>query len=203
MTITVGDVLRVVCTLVWTDGQIAQNVFNAVIGGTGGPYDESDIVDDALAWIGVIFANAVTSMSDEIDGSQVQVYVYDSIDDDWDEVGSIGWTFNPSNAADQMPRGVAGLTTSGSSDPDVQGKKYWAGFTENAAVDGLWVAAQLVIFLAMAEDWVTPFTGSVSTADWVPGIWSPTETNFFPSNENILATAIPAYQRRRKQGYGV
>lgn len=203
MSITVGDVLRVVATMVWTDGQINQNVFNAVIGGSGGPYDESDIVDDALAWIANIFANAVTSISDEADGSQVQVYVYDAGDDDWDEVGNIGWTFDPSNAADQMPRGVAGLVTTGTSDPDVQGKKYWGMFTENAAVDGLWVAGQLVTFLAMGADWVLPFVGGTSTADWIPGIWSPTHTNFYPSNENLIASAIPAYQRRRKQGYGV
>lgn len=203
MSIIAGDIVRVVATMVWLDGQLNQNVFNSVITGGGSPFADADIVDDALAWIAAIFANAVTSISDEIDGSQVQVYVYDPGDDDWDEVGSIGWTYNPSNAADQMPRGVAGLITTGTSDPDVQGKKYWGAFTENAAVDGLWVAAQLVTFLAMGDDWVAPFVGAVSGADWTPGIWSPTRTNFFPSNENLIATSIPAYQRRRKQGYGV
>jgi len=203
MTISVGDILRVVAVLQWTDGEIAQNIFNAVITGAGGPFDDGDIVDDALDWMATIFANGVATMSDEIDGSQVQVYVYDPIDDDFDEVGTIGWTFNPSNAADQLPRGVAALGTCRTTNPDVQGKKFWAGLCEGGTTDGVFSGGQLTTILAMTEDWVTPFTGSTSGASWVPGIWSPKLTTLFHWDASYSVSAIPAYQRRRKQGVGV
>ena len=43
MSLTVGDVLKIVATIAWTDGDLAQNVFNAVLTGSGGPFDEDDI----------------------------------------------------------------------------------------------------------------------------------------------------------------
>lgn len=203
MSITVGDVLKVVATLAWTDGNLMQNVFNAAITGSGGPFDDDDIVDDAVAWVGVMFANLVAAISNAADGSQVQVYVYDSTDDDFDEVGTAAWTFNPTNADHQLPRGVAALLNAKTLDPDVQGKKYVGGLTEGTITDGLWPTATLTPLSDFGDDWVTQFVGSVSGADWTPGVWSPKNTNIFPfSGQNIVPT-IPAYQRRRKRGVGV
>lgn len=203
MSIVVGDVLKVVTSLVWTDGEINQNVYNAVIGGSGGPYTDGDIVDDAGDWMDQIYANMAARCSDEIDGSQVQVYVYDAIDDDWDEVGSAGWTFNPTTAGDQLPRGVAGLVVAKTTDPDVSGKKYIPALTEDSIIDGLYSSGYLTAAVAFAIDWLTGFTGATSGASWVPGIWSPTETNFFAATLAYLVSAIPAYQRRRKNNVGV
>jgi hypothetical protein len=90
----------------------------------------------------------------------------------------------------------------GTVDPDVSGKKFLPGLTEAANSDGLLINATVLAMLAFAEDWSTPFVGSESGADWTPGIWSPTETALFQENENYSATAIPAYQRRRKRGVG-
>jgi len=203
MSVQVGDILRIVAAMVWDDAEVAQNVYNAVIGGSGGPYDDADIVDDALAWVQAMYANWLTHFSDELNGSQVQVYKYDSVDDDFDEVGTVGWSFTPTGAADQLPRGVAGLVTCRTSDPDVQGKKYLPGLTEAAALDGIITVGTLAVMLDYADDWVTAFVGGVSGASWIPGIWSPTRTNFFPCGDSYTANAIPAYQRRRKQGVGV
>lgn len=202
MTISTGDIIKVVATLVWLDGNIMQNVFNATVSGGGGPWADEDIVDDALAWINNMFANIVGSMSDECDGSQIQVYVRDPVGADWDEVGSNAWTFDPGSASDQIPRGAAGLITCRSDDPDVQGKKYLGGFTEASLTDGLVIPGLLTLMLAFAADWVTEFTGSVSAATWTPGIWSPTGSVIFDCQDSISASAIPAYQRRRKRGVG-
>jgi len=203
MSIQVGDVLRVVAILAWLDGDVAQNVFNAVIGGSGGPYDDDDIVADAKAWVNVMFANFSASMSDEIDGSEVRVYVYDSADDDWDEVGSDSWTFNPASANDQLPRGVAALINARTLDPDVSGKKYVMGMTEGAVDNGLINSGEIGRLILFGEDWTTAFTGGTSAADWVPGIWSVKETNFHPTTGSLSIPTIPAYQRRRKQGVGI
>ena len=203
MSIQVGDILKIVATIAWLDGNLAQNVFAAVITGSGGPYDEGDILADALTWVGTMYANLTTSMSDECDGSQVQVYIYDSVDDDWDEVGTDAWTFNPSDSAHQLPRGVAALINCGTTDPDVQGKKYLPGLGEASADDGLWGSSVLGVIGDFADDWLTAFVGGTSGADWQPGVWSPTNTNFFAADGTAVIPAIPAYQRRRKRGVGV
>lgn len=202
MSVVVNDILKVVATTVWTDGNIMQNVFNALIDGGGGPFDDGDIVDDAVAWMDNIYLNITSDCSDELNGSQVQVYKYDSVDDDWDEVGTGAFTWDPSAAPDQLPRGVAGLVYARTTNPDVQGKKYIGGFTEAAVTDGLFTANSLTNLLAIAADWVLDFTGGTSSAEWNPGVWSPTDLILYLMSEVVGAVAIPAYQRRRKRGVG-
>lgn len=203
MSLTVGDILKVVAILQWVDGDILQNVFNVVIGGAGGPYDEADVIDDMVDWMDAIYANIVARVSDELDGSEVRCYEYDPVDDDWDEIGSDSFTFNPSDALHQMPRGVASLINAKTTDPDVNGKKYIGGITEGWFDDGLHGASILATLALVGADWVTPFAGSTSGADFVPGIWSPTRTNFYACSGTIIIPSIPAYQRRRKQGVGI
>lgn len=203
MSITVGDVLRVVATLAWTDGDIMQNVFNAVITGSGGPFDDADIVDDALAWIGAIFANLSAYQTTSLDGSEVTVYLYDSIDEDWDEVGSDAWVYNPVNVQDYLARGVAALINANTSNADVQGKKYFGGFGEDSAADGAWGGALLADLSNAFDDWVTAFVGATSGASWTPAIWSPTKANAFVLDGTGTIPAVNAYQRRRKPGVGI
>lgn len=203
MSITSGDVLRIVASMLWTDGNVNQNVFNAVITGAGSPFDDQDIIDDAEAWLDNMYANLTTLASDEIDGNEVVVYKYDSVDDDWDEVGSQTWTWNPSAAGDQMPRGVAGLVRLWTSDPDVQGKKYVPGLTEGVAIDGLWNAALITALLAFGADWYLPFVGGISGATFTPGVWSVVGTVFKAGIDHIATSTIPAYQRRRKRNVGI
>jgi len=202
MSVIVNDILKVVATMVWTDGNIMQNVFNALIDGGTGPFDDDDIVADAVSWMDNIYQNITANISDEVDGSQVQVYKYDAGDDDWDEVGTGAFTWNPAAAPDQLPRGVAAMIYARTSNADVQGKKYFGGFTEDAVTNGLYSAAQVTQLLACAADWVIDFVGSDSVADWNPGVWSPTDLALYLMSGSVGANVIPAYQRRRKRGVG-
>lgn len=203
MSITSGDVLRMVVSIIWTDGNIMQNVFNAVVTGGGSPWDDADIVLDAISWAEDLYFNITGKISDECDGSQVQVYVYDSVDDDWDEVGSGVFTWNPSGATEQIPRGVAGLINLKSSDPDISGKKYLGGLVEGAFIDGLLSASTVTDMASFAVDWWAGFVGTDSGADWAPGIWSVAETVFKLAGTTAIIPTIPAYQRRRKRGVGI
>lgn len=203
MTVTTGDILRIVASMLWTDGNVNQNVFNALVSGGGSPWDDQDIVDDAEAWLDNMYANITTDTSDELDGNEVIVYKYDPVGQDWDEVGSQSWTWNPSQVTDQLPRGVAGLVRLWSVDPDIQGKKYIPGLTEGSIADGLIVAGPLTNLLALAADWFNPFTGGTSGATWTPGIWSVVGAVFKAAVDHVAASAIPAYQRRRKRNVGI
>lgn len=203
MSITAGTILRVVVTSLWLDGNVVQNVFNAVVTGGGSPWEADDIVEDAVSWAQDLFFNLTNQISDQMDGSQVQVYEYDSVDDDWDEVGSQAFTWNPSHTADEQPRGVAALINLKTTDPDVSGKKYIGGFTEGGCDAGLWLSAVITALASFAVDWYAGFVGTDSGADWAPGIWSPTDTVFKQAIPAVIIPTIPAYQRRRKRGVGI
>jgi hypothetical protein len=203
MAITDGTILRIVASLLWTDGNVNQNVFNAVLTGGGSPWDEPDIIDDAVDWLDNLYANMVGTMSDEIDGNECIVYEYDAVGQDWDEVGSDAWTFDPNGASDQLPRGVAGLVRLWTTDPDVQGKKYLPGLVENNLDDGLFSGALITQLLAFAADWYTPFVGAASGATFTPGVWSVVNTVFKAGIDHIATSTIPAYQRRRKRNVGI
>lgn len=202
MSVVVGDILKIVATMVWLDGNIMQNVFNALIDGGGGPFDDDDIVADAVSWMQDIFGNITANVSTQVDGTQCQVYKYDAVGGDWDEVGTGIFVWNPSAAVDQLPRGVAALILARTTNPDVQGKKYLGGITEASVTDGLWYGPQMTQNLLAAADWVTDFVGSDSLADWNPGVWSPTDTILYLMSGTYSANIIPAYQRRRKRGVG-
>lgn len=203
MTIIDTDVLRVVASFLWTDGNVNQNVFNCVVSGGGGPYTDADVLDDMEDWLDDMYVNVVGNLSDELDGNEVIVYKWDTVGLDWDEVGSQAWSFNPSAAAEQLPRGVAGLVRLWSTDPDVQGKKYIPGLTETGLTDGLFSAGTITALLAFALDWYTPLVGLASGATFTPGIWSVVGSVFRNAIDHYATSTIPAYQRRRKRNVGI
>ena len=203
MSIPEGSILKMVVSCLWTDGNIIQNVFNAVVTGAGAPWDEADIVLDAISWAEDLFFNLTGGTTNHLDGSQVQVYEFDPQDQDWDEVGSGAFTWNPTGTGEQLPRGVAALINLRTLDPDVSGKKYVGGMVETNLDDGLWSSTILADLLSFAVDWYAGFVGTDSGADWLPGVWSPKGTVFKTALPQVTIPAIPAYQRRRKRGVGI
>lgn len=203
MSVLEGAILRMVVSNIYTDGGIIQNVFNAVVSDGSPPYDADDIAEDALAWAADLFFNLTSRATDTLDGSQVQVYEYDPVDDDWDEVGTKAFVWNPSASAEAMPRGTALLINAKTTDPDVSGKKYIGGLTVNDIADGLLTSTIITAAASFAVDWYDPFTGTVSGALWTPGIWSVKNTNFFMLTGTVIIGSVVAYQRRRKRGVGI
>ena len=203
MAITDGTILRVVASMVWGDGEVNQNVFNAVISGGGGPWDASDVGEDGLDWISEIFTPHSLYLSPDLEGSSVTVYEYDSGDDDWDEVSQKNWNNTPTGTGEPLPRGVAALINARTLNPDVSGKKYIPGNIENRLEDGLWTNTLVTALAALAIEWLTPFNGITTAALWTPVIWSPTYTVAYPASLAYTIPVIPAYQRRRKNNVGI
>lgn len=203
MSVSDGDILRIVASMLWGDGNINQNVFNAVVTGGGSPWTDADITDDAEDWLDNMYANIVNSVTNNVDGNEVIVYKYDALDDDWDEVSSQAWTWLATGAGDYLPRAVAGLVRLWTTDPDVQGKKYLPGMLESTLTSGLWTAGLVTNMLAFAADWYTPFVGAASGATFTPGVWSVAQTVFKAGIDHVATSTIPAYQRRRKRNIGI
>jgi hypothetical protein len=203
MSVTDGEILRVVAQMIWGDGNINQNVFNAVATGGGAPFDDEDVIDDMVDWLDAMYLNLVGQTSQNLDGNSCTVYKYDAIDDDWDEVGSDSWSWTPSGAGDELPRAVAPHVRIWTTDPDVQGGKYLPAPTEAILTNGLWTAGAITNLLGFAADWIAPFVGSASGATFTPGVWSVVGTVFKAALDHYATSTIPAYQRRRKRNVGI
>lgn len=203
MSVDNGDVLRIVASLLWTDGNVNQNVYNVVMSGSGSPWDDEDIIDDAEDWLDDMYANLNGHQVNDIDGNEVIVYKYDPVGDDWDEVGSQGWTYDPVQVNEELPRGVAALVRLWTTDADVQGKKYIGGISEGDLFDGLFGANLVTQLLAFAADWYLPFVGAASGGTFTPGVWSVVGKVFRAAVDHIATSTVPAYQRRRKRTVGI
>lgn len=203
MTITTGDILRTVAQAVWVDGNITQNVFACLISGAGGPWVDADVLDDLEAWLDNMYANMTALTSNDLDGDFIFGYVWDTVGLDWDLFASEPWVWNPADVGQQIPRGVATFMKAPTSNPDVQGRKYFPGLTEASNASGLLTAGYIVGMLAFGLDWITPFIGAATGATFSPGVWSVKNLAHFVFGTEIAAATIPAYQRRRKRGVGI
>lgn len=203
MTVAENSALKVVPTMVWDDGEVNQNVFNAKISGATPPYDDADVLEDALDWVGTMYPRIAGGMHPDLTGSHVTVYKFDPVGEDWDEVGQINWTNIPNGVGDPLPRGVAGLINAKSVDPDVSGKKYMPGTMESRLTDGLWIATYLTNLGVLAGDWSGDFSGFTTGADWEPSIWSVLAKTLYHMTGTAIVPTIPAYQRRRKNNVGI
>jgi len=203
MSVADGDILRVVAAFLWTDGNVNQNVFNCEVSGGGGPYDDEDMIDDVTDWMDDVFSDVENEQSDELQGNTITVYKWDTVGQDWDEVGSGTWTHTPSAVSEQLPRGTAGLVRLWTEDPDVQGRKFIPGLTEGSLEDGLYTGALLAKMMLFGAAWQDPIVGALTGVTITPGIWSVALSLFRAAVIHFAASAIPAYQRRRKRTVGI
>jgi hypothetical protein len=180
-----------------------QNVYNCLLGGSGGPYADQDVADDMLDWMDNIYTNLTGAMSQDLSNRLCTTYLYDAVGLDWDEVGSAVSAMDHTGTAEYLPPGVAALILASTEDPDVQGRKYFGGFTEDQITDGFWAGPLLTSLLATAADWIVPFIGAASGASFFPGVWSVKNLLLEPLVDSFVVNGIANYQRRRRPGVGI
>lgn len=202
MAVADGTVLRIVGQLLFPDDVIAQNVFNLVFADTGGSNDDEDVISDCVDWLEGMFGNITALIDEDVDTDEIFVYFYDFVDDDWDELGASTWDVTFSAAAGMLPHGVAAVILGRTIDPDVSGKKYIGGMQETFVDDSTLGTSMINAMALLAADWITPFVGSATGADFAPVVWSPTRTNAYLLR-SASVNAIAGYQRRRKPGVGI
>jgi hypothetical protein len=202
MAITNGTVLRVVASLLFPDDVIAQNVFHMVatdlVDG-----DEDTVTLDMQRYLNSIYAELDDAMSQDMSGDEIKVYEYDSSGEDFDEVGTGALTLSGASANDPVPHGVALVQNLYTTDPDVQGRKFWAGIAISTLTDQEFDASVLADAVAGAAILIVTYTDGTSSNEYQPGVWSPTHANFYPYNGVVATNSVPGYQRRRKPGVGI
>lgn len=203
MAISSGTILKIVVSLLLPDTVIAQNIFYSVVADLTTSDAEEDVVTDLVTWVEAMYTTLAGIISDDVVASDIKVYEYDSIDDDWDEVGTSTWADTFSSTSDMMPHGVACLIHARSTDPDTHGSKYIAGLSENNALDSDITGAAVAVLANFADDWVDAFIGIETGGTFGPGVWSEVGTVFKLFNGNYTINGLIAYQRRRKPGVGI
>lgn len=203
MAVAEGTILRVVLQILFPDSSLMQNIFYCILTTAGGSDDDEDVVSDMNDWLEEILGNFNAQLFDTLGGGETVVYEYDTVGEDWDEVGGEVINLGAASAEDMLPHGVAFNIQGNCLDPDVRGRKYFGGFCENNQTDGTWNTSITVPMLAAGADWITAFVGAATGATFTPGVWSPTQVAFKPFSNVIIISNVPAYQRRRKPGVGV
>ena len=203
MAISNGDILRVVASLVFPDDVIMQNVFHLVATTIVGDGDEADITDDLEEYINDIYNEFEDQMHNDIAGDEIKVYEYDTVHDDWDEIGTGVVNLNPTGGTNYMPHGTAFQQNFFTLDPDVQGRKYWGGFTEQVFSDGDWGASLLAAGVDTAANVINTHVGTATGSTFQPVVWSPTQGDAKVYSGVVASNAIVSYQRRRKPGVGI
>ena len=203
MAVSDGTILKIVASILMPDAVLVMNVFNAVFADTGTSNDEADVVSDLVDWVEALYATLNAQISSSSVASEVAVYEYDAIDDDWDEIGSDGWTDGFTNTDQILPFGVAPIVRMKTIDPDVQGRKFLPSWCEDTLANGYLGAGDLTAAANFAAEWITAFVGAATGGDFVPVVWSPTGKVPKVGNGVYIVNAISGYQRRRKQGVGI
>lgn len=203
MALQEGDIIRVVASLVFPDDVIMQNVFHLVLTTIVGDGDEDTVSEDLADYVERVYSEMDSEISEDISSSDVKLYVYDDIDDDFDQIGTEVWALPTLAGTDFIPHGVACVINLFTTDPDVQGRKFFGGWKDARVVDGAWVGVSTTAQLLIGADIVASFNGGPSANVYTPGVWSPTRTNFYAFNGVFVLNTTPGYQRRRKPGVGI
>jgi hypothetical protein len=200
--ITEGTVLRVVASLLFPDDVIAQNVFH-LVATTVVDGDPENVVTDMTEYLDAIYAHVDGQMQQDMASDEMKVYEYDSVDEDFDEVGTGTFTLVPQLNTGLLPHGVAVLQNFYTLDPDVQGRKFWPGADEFMLNDAEWSPAAIADFVLAAVDVVTQLVAAETGNTYTPVVWSPTRGNAYAYSGVVNTPTVPAYQRRRKPGVGI
>lgn len=203
MALSTNDILKVVVSLAFPESVVAQNIFWVLFDNDGPSADEDDVLDDMEEWIEDLYTQIISKISDEITMDDLKVYVYDSSEDDFDEVGDRALSVNFNQTADFLPLGVAVLQRANTVNPDVQGRKYWGGLCEVHNTAGRLEASAVADFILAGSAWIAPFVGTETGSTFTPGVYSLTKSAFYAFGEDLLTNLVLSYQRRRKPGVGI
>ena len=203
MALQANDILKVVLSIAMPDSVIAQNIFWVLFEADGGSVDTVDVLDDLETWVEDIYTNLLNAIADNNSLEDIKVYVYDSVDDDFDEVGIEPVAVTFTDTAQYLAHGLAAYMTARTVDPDVYGRKFIPGMTEAVNDDGYIASGYAGNLANWSIDWTDPFTGAATGSGFIPGVYSFTRSNFYAFTGASTVSLLWGYQRRRKPGVGI
>jgi hypothetical protein len=204
MTITDGDVLKVVAQLLLSDGTIAQNVFHYLAELTSDQTDTA-VLDALEVFVEDFYGAMEDEISDDVtmDLMNVDVVEWDETESKWKVVQNVGErtpTVTFLNTVDVFPNQVAATMLAYTAHPRVKGRKFIPGFSDNQADAGDLITSALTAMGNALAEYLADITISAGNT-LSPGV-PRTESNIFRKLGSGLINSVLGTQRRRKPGIG-
>ncbi len=202
MSVSPGQALKVVASLVMPGTTIAQNVYYAQYTGAAAASNE-DVTADCTAWVETMMDTLEAFLTDVVSLSEVTVSkLVVTEPPEWEQIGIDPGIFAGIETMDTLPNGVALVVRVATTVGNRLARKYIPGISEGYSEGAAFVPAMVVAALLYGLEWIA---GPADTGGrtYVAGIVSQL-TGFFSSlGQTVIASVIPGYQRRRKPGVGV
>lgn len=203
MSIAEGTIIKIAQNYLLPDEQTAVNVYWAEVNNNAGPGDlaDADVLVAVSNWLDLLYAEVVATMADVVISTICEVWTVNEVTGDLTPVGDEATTWDGTSVNDPLPNGVSAICSMKTSETDVTGRKFLAGYHDTAADDNNLITTALVRLVDFALYWATQY---VDANDVVldPGVYSTALASFFGATGTIIANAIVGYQRRRKPGVG-
>ncbi len=201
MSVGVGDILRITCTLSLGGTNLMQNVFYLQYKSGTAPTD-AEIVLDCKNWLDVVYTQVEDHIADDTGLNEVSVSQFiPGTPGTWDDIGSLAGTFVGLAIGEALPDGIALVVRAATGVAKTMARKFIGGFVESAVNAQAWETNVLADALLYLIAW---FEGPPDGArEYTSGVFSTRDQDFVPFTEEGAVSDIPGYQRRRKPGVGI
>lgn len=201
MTVTAGDIVKMVLEYAYPGAGTALNIFHFFYGGED--VEDADLMDVMEVffrdewgdhWAGLAPTN---SSIDQVEG-----LVVDNAGLTIRDIGSRQIDKDGDLASDVNAAAVSGYLQGNTIVPQVRGSKYIPGLAEESIAGGVFTVTALVDLLLLLGDYLIDIE-IVPGSSLRPGVLSSKEGGFLSFESGGGLTDVPAYQRRRKIGVGI
>lgn len=200
-TINTGDIIRLVLTFTMPSGTVSQNIYHYAVDALTDP-DSNNVINDFLGRLLTMYTHIEEQMSDQVVGNILDMYVRDTVNNEWTLVEAEQADVISGNSGFQMlPHGNAALVSALATNNRSYGKKYLPGFVEEAQTASIWTPQTLGDLALFAAGYADAFIGGSGT--YSAGLWSEKNLDFTPFIGGAIVNGLVAYQRRRKPGVGI
>lgn len=206
MTVNVGDVVRIVAEWDIPNGAVAQLVYH-YLAASGTTATDVQVGTAAEGRLDAAWDQIAGIISQEVDGSTVETYLWDFVLNRWDGIDTrplIG--ADGTSVGDMMAHGCAALIKIFTAAARRQGRKYVPGIEEGSVFNGVisgGAIGNLASFAAEMDDDLIAGGVTLEFGTFNSDPASPLFETFSSAIGTIQAENIIAYQRRRRPGTGI
>lgn len=203
MTVSNGDVIKLVVEGLLEDGTIAQNVFY-LLAELAAPQADQSVLNALETWVESAYAEVLGAMVDDLTFNDIVADVIEWNVDKWETTYHIGTEdvdLTPTSTFDAFPNQVAPFATFNTIRPKSKGRKFLFAFADDTALGSYLTAGTVTAIVDFATEVLTtivlgPFN------ELVPGIVR-TGVNQFLEFQSAVVTNVVGTQRRRRPGVGI
>lgn len=203
MTVSNGDIIKLVVEGLLDEGSIVQNVYY-LLAELAAPQADQSILNALETWVESAYGNLTVEMSNTVSFNDIVADIIEWDTDHWETTYHIGTEdidTVPAGTGDPFPNQVSAFATFNTTRPKSKGRKFLFPFDEGGALGSYLTSPAVASIVDYAADILTtivlgPFN------ELVPGIVR-SGVNEFLEFRSAVVTNVLGTQRRRRPGVGI